>query len=215
MDPYTRWPGDSYQTPYNPHVYIPPSYYNHPYYAQPAGWQTFFDRTRSSKYPHLNPALAVDMTHVRYDLRKPPSSGILFSTYQQVCHTAALDSVTTEFRVISKAFPWTIDIKVPGTSIVTCGAIWDAMYAMLQEPIADSEWGLVIHDKARKEAIEKAAKARQDASKDGDKKLKRIDWLGDTTLFKGLEKDEDFEKKRLLPGTPAYSETWVVKFGKP
>ncbi|KAH7906166.1 hypothetical protein BJ138DRAFT_1094455 [Hygrophoropsis aurantiaca] len=229
-EPYPRWAGDYYQAPYNPHVYVPPAYYNHPYYApqphvqpqpqpqpQPHNWQAFLDRQRSSKYPHLNPALAADMTHVRYDLRKAPASGMLFSTYQQVAQTPALDRPTLELRVVSKAFPWTIDIKVAAPAVVMCGAVWDAMYKMLQEPIADSEWGLAIHDKTHREAIEKAAKARQDAAKgaDGEKKLKRIDWLGEATVFKGLERDEEFEKRRLLPGTAAVAETWVVKFGKP
>ena len=86
---------------------------------------------------------------------------------------------------------------------------------MLQEPIADSEWGIVVHDKPKKETIEKAAKARHGKDKDKDLRLKRIDWLGETTAFKGLEQDEEFEKKRLLPGMQACKETWVIKFGKP
>jgi len=84
---------------------------------------------------------------------------------------------------------------------------------MLQEPIADSEWGIAVNDKSKKDTIEKAAKARHE--KDKDVRLKRIDWLGETTAFKGLERDEEFEKKRLLPGTQARKETWVIKFGKP
>ncbi|KAH7889080.1 hypothetical protein F5I97DRAFT_786536 [Phlebopus sp. FC_14] len=213
MDPYgNRYPW--YQTPYNPHVYLPQ--YNDPYHHhhQPTGWQATFDRTRSAfKYPNLNPALAVDTTQIRYDVRKSPRDGILLSTHQQIDFAPALAQPAYELRIISKAFPWTIDVRAPAGSVVTCGAVFEALYSMLQEPIADSEWGIAIHDKSRKETIEKAAKARQD--KDKDKKLRRIDWLGETTAFKGLEKDEDFERKRLLPGTQACPETWVVKFGKP
>ena len=85
---------------------------------------------------------------------------------------------------------------------------------MLQEPLADSEWGIVCtSDKSRCETIEKAAKARME--KDNVKKLKRIDWLGDTTAFRGLDKDDEFAKKRLLPEQSPCPETWVVKFGKP
>jgi hypothetical protein len=79
----------------------------------------------------------------------------------------------------------------------------------LQEPLADSEWGAAVVDKERREKILKAAKKRQE--KDKDKWLKRIDWLGETTLFRGLEQDADFEKLRLLPGVQACSETWVVR----
>lgn len=67
----------------------------------------------------------------------------------------------------------------------------------------------MVTDKSTREMVEKAARKRQD--KDKDRKLKRIDLLGDTTLFKGLEKDNDFEKMRLLPRAKGCSETWVVK----
>ncbi|KAG0701284.1 hypothetical protein DFH29DRAFT_806464 [Suillus ampliporus] len=215
MNPYTsRWPHWQ-QGQYNPHVYIPPLYYNQPPYDQPAGWQPFVDRSRpASKWTNLNPTLASDMTHVRYDIRKAPQEGIMLSTWHQISHIPALASPTYNVHIISKAFPWSIDIRAPAGSVVTCGAIFDALHAMLQEPIADSEWGIVALDKSRREAIEKAAKARQDKDKDKDKKLKRVDWLGDTPMFKGLEKDEEFEKKRLLPGSTGVAETWVVRFGK-
>ena len=90
---------------------------------------------------------------------------------------------------------------------------------MLQAPVVDSEWGIVVNEKSKRETIQKAAKARHDKDKDKDKdkdvRLKRIDWLGETTAFKGLERDEEFEKKRLLPGSQGCKETWVIKFGKP
>ena len=85
---------------------------------------------------------------------------------------------------------------------------------MLQEPNADSEWGIVVIKKT-KEAIEKVAKARHNRKKHKDMCLRRIDWPDETTAFKGLEQDEEFEKKRLLPGTQGYKETWVIKFGQP
>ena len=152
------------------------------------------------------------MTNIRYDLRKPARDGIFLSTYQQVALQPAFAQPTHEVRIISKAFPWTVAIRVPSGSTVTCNAIFEGLYAMLQELIADSEWGIAMHDKSRKETIEKAANARH--GKDKDSRLKRIDWLGENTAFKGLEQDEEFEKKRLLPGAQACKETWVIKFGK-
>lgn len=70
---------------------------------------------------------------------------------------------------------------------------------------------MAVLDKEGRERILKAAKKRQE--KDNDKCLKRIDWLGDSTLFKGLEQDGDFEKIRLLPEGRACPETWVVRLG--
>lgn len=198
----TNWYGQ-----YNPHVYVP-SYYNQPY--QPTGWLGF--NSSKSKWPSLNPTLASDTTYVRYDVRKPAREGIMLTTWQQISHVPAFVAPTYEILIISKAFPWSIVIRAPAGSVVTCGAIFDGLHELLQKHIEDSEWAIVALDKTRREAIEKAAKSRQE--KDKDKRLKRIDWLGDTPMFKGLEKDEDFEKKRHLPGSAHVAETWVVRFGK-
>lgn len=114
---------------------------------------------------------------------------------------------TYHIRLISKAFPWSIEIK--STTPITCEAVWDALHSALQENIADSEWGMLAGEKKLRETIEKAAKKR--GQSDADKALKRIDWLGDGTIFRGLEKVEDFQKIRLLPGSDPVAETWVVK----
>ncbi|KAL4078208.1 hypothetical protein V8B97DRAFT_2003458 [Scleroderma yunnanense] len=207
MDPFANraWRQNQWHYPqYDLPVYIPH------YYAASYGWPPFNDRIRTPKHPNLHPALAADTTHVRYDVRKAPSDGILFSTAAQLGSSSALSTSASSIRIISRAFPWTLDIRAP----VTCTAVFDGLYKMLQEPICDSEWGIVsLLDKTRRETIEKAAKARME--KDKVKKLKRIDWLGDMTAFKGLEKDDEFEKKRLLPEALACPETWIVKFGKP
>lgn len=111
-------------------------------------------------------------------------------------------------RLISKMFPWSIDIHSPVQ--VTLADVWHALYAALQEYIVDSEWALISDNKSKRESIEKAAAKRPE-----DRKLKRIDWLGEHTLFKGLERDESFEKTRIMPGTAPCVETWLVKLGTP
>jgi hypothetical protein len=166
---------------------------------------------RSTKYPNLNPIIAADTTLVRFDVCKKPRSEILASTYYSNRQALATANSATHIRLFSKAFPWTIEIKSP--SPITCEGIWDAVYLALQEPIVDSEWGLIFADKDRRKIVEAAAKRRED--RDTDKRLKRIDWLGEETLFKGLEQDEEFHKARLFPGTTVCTETYIIKFGKP
>jgi hypothetical protein len=166
---------------------------------------------RSTKYPNLNPIIAADTTLVRFDASKKPRNEILASTYYSNRQALATANSATHIRLFSKAFPWAIEIKSP--SPITCEGVWDAVYVALQEPIADSEWGLIIADKDRKKTIETAAWKRED--RDTDKRLKRIDWVGEETLFKGLEQDEEFQKARLLPGTTACTETYIIKLGKP
>ncbi len=115
-------------------------------------------------------------------------------------------------RLISKAFPFAIEIVSP--TPITCEMVWDALYAGLQEPLADSEWGiLAMYDDLKKQrsTIEKAAKKRSEGEPDQKGNFIRVDWLGDMVYFKGLEKDDDFQKLRASTALKPCQETWVVK----
>ena len=112
-------------------------------------------------------------------------------------------------RLVSKSFPWQIDILTPTN--VTCEDVWESVYAALQHPIADSEWGFIVKDAKHREAMEAAMKKRIEGDPNADKHPKRIDYLGNVTLFKGLGKDDDFVKLRLMPYAPGCTETWVIK----
>lgn len=149
---------------------------------------------------------------MRFDARNPPRDGIFVNTYLYYGLQPALitEVPITKMRLYSKAFPWTIDI-VSERHPITCRDIWDAIYDGLQQDIEDSEWGVIIMEKKWRDAVEKAAKSRMERDKTS-KKLKRIDFLGDSAMFKGLEKDEGQAKLRLLPGTEAWAETWFVTF---
>jgi len=200
MNPYA-YPGPGYyphQQYYHPH---PNAYYG-PGYHVPAPTPT-----RSAKYPSLHHSLAADSTTLKIDLRQKPRIGMPASTFYAYAGQYAMAIPVHHIHLISKAFPWSIDIK--SHTPITCEAVWDALYSALQEHVADSEWGMVMGERKIRENIEKTAKKRGET--DPDKALKRIDWLGDSTIFRGLEKAEDFQKIRLLPGTDACSETWVVK----
>ncbi|KAG2142154.1 hypothetical protein BD769DRAFT_1568898 [Suillus cothurnatus] len=149
---------------------------------------------------------------MRYDIRKPPREGIAPSTWKQISSVPALKVPTFKILIVSKAFPWPIIIRAPVGSVVTCGTIFEELYKQLQRQVGGVEWAMVTVDKTRKEAIEKAAKSRQ--AKDKVNRLKRIDWLGDKTVFEGLERDKVFVKMRHLPGNASVAETWVAIFEK-
>lgn len=162
-----------------------------------------------SKYPNLNPILAADTTLLRFDTKKKPRTEILAATYYSNRHSPALATSTTHLRLVSKSFPWQIDIVSPTN--ITCEVVWDAIFAALQEPIADSEWGLIMTLKKPRETIENAVKKRLEMDPGDDKRLKRIDFLGDATYFKGLERDDEYVKARTLPGSQGVPESWIVK----
>jgi hypothetical protein len=168
----------------------------------------------SSKYPDLNPILAIDTTKLRFDVKHHPQSEILASTwysYRTSPAKAPSQYATSYMRLISHKFPWSIDIRLhPGTNI-TCGIIWEAIYHALQEPLEDSEWGMIVMDRKVRERVEGAMKKRMESAPSSPLGPKRIDYLGDATLFKGLEKDGEYIKARTMPGDAVVPETWVLK----
>lgn len=112
-------------------------------------------------------------------------------------------------RLISKAFPWSIEIVSEGN--ITCEDVWRAIWNSLQQNIADSEWGFLMREKGQFENIEKSVRKRLELDPKADKHPKRIDTLGNLTIFRGLELDNDYAKLRLLPLSKKCDETWVVR----
>ncbi|KAJ7899094.1 hypothetical protein B0H13DRAFT_1622964 [Mycena leptocephala] len=213
MNPWGNpWQPPAYYQQPHPAGFAPPQQQAFPgYWGQP-GWAPPNPNAgyHSSKYPTLNPILASDSTQVRYDLRKKARNEIAPATYMPNRLLFATASSASHVRLICKSFPWTIEVM--SNTPVTCEAVWDALYAGLQQHMADSEWGIVVNnDKALRKSIEAAAKRRGES--DPDTRLKRIDWLGSNTIFKGLDKMEDFAELRLLPGAEPCVETWVIKLG--
>ncbi|KXN86241.1 hypothetical protein AN958_10319 [Leucoagaricus sp. SymC.cos] len=125
-------------------------------------------------------------------------------------------------RFYSKDFPWSLEINTPQKDI-SCSDIWNAIWALMQQPIEDSEWGLLCTSgeagKKRIEEIKKANKKRLDLNSFADKRILRCDYLGENVWFAGLEKDDDYAKARPLPGTdfakhPVLEDTWMMKVKK-
>jgi hypothetical protein len=196
------WPGPASPPGTVPHPSIyPTAAHHHSHSAEPYS---------SHRYPNLNPALAVDSTTVRYDVRKPAHEGVtaaVYGTYHQMPATA---TPVSHMRLYSSLFPWTVEIIVPTGTPITCKTVWDAIHEALKPPIVDSEWGVLMESKKHRELMKKAMKERRE--RDGDSYLKRIDWLGTSRTFMGLEKDDEFIRARLLPGVSECSETWMMKF---
>jgi hypothetical protein len=68
---------------------------------------------------------------------------------------------------------------------------------------------MLAGDKKQRERIEKAWANRTKGK--ADKKLKRIDWLGETVMLRGLEKDDSWMRSRLKPGDGTGAQDWVVR----
>jgi len=202
--------------------YPAPGYtgWQHPAHAaRPPAWHEpkadihfSVDRFRTRKCPNLHPILSADTTHVRIDLRKPPPVDDLKSpNYYVYGHAQATEDRAPHIRLISKDFPWSVDIQTKYDEPVTCEDVWRSLHSLLQHPVADSEWGMVCMDKERAKKIEKAAKKRQETDKDKDKQLKRVDFLAESFIFRGLERDDEFINRRTAFFNGSCPETYVVK----
>jgi len=188
-----------------------------PWNVEPNDGLFHLDRFTSKPrdHPNLHPILAADTTLARVDVRFDPSSeaAVQNATYYAYRHAHATAAQSSHLRLISNDFPWLIDIKTNGHP-VTCDDVWSALYAALQQPLADSEWGVLSHDPSKAKKVQKAIRQRQ-SEIDKDKGLKRVDWLADSHIFRGLEKDVGFAKRRLAYADSECDETWVVKMVAP
>lgn len=144
---------------------------------------------------------------VSYNVSKKPNTSIPPAAYMTHMNFPATRIPSTHIRLVSPSFPWSVDIHWHAG--VTVNMVWEALHAVFQADIEDSEWGAAVVDRKLRGVIEKAAKKRIEGG--GAKRLRRIDWLGEAVMFRGLEKDEAFTKGRVLMGEKEHPETWVVK----
>ncbi|EIN11771.1 hypothetical protein PUNSTDRAFT_131926 [Punctularia strigosozonata HHB-11173 SS5] len=172
----------------------------------------------SLTHPELCYGLATDSLVVQWDVRHPPNSNIPPNDYNHLGRFPVIpQSQPTHIRLISKNFPWTIDIVhskkiyLPSPEPVSCAYMWEKLYQALQSPLEAGEWALISEDEEKATAIKEAAAER--ATRDGDQHIKRIDYLRGHTMFRGLKKNEELEQRILLPGEEVCAQTWVVKFG--
>lgn len=176
----------------------------------------------SRNHPTLHPVLSPDTTLVRFDVSVPPSQSITPEWFHSNRSQSAFiadqaGARPAHVRLLCKhpAAPWTIDIKAAPHGArevgVTCEDVWGGIYAALQAKIADSEWGFIVKDKNLVEAVNKSIQRRVRADPGASKHPLRIDCLGDAVLFRGIERDDEYAKLRLMPMADKVKETWVIR----
>ncbi|KIK34045.1 hypothetical protein CY34DRAFT_813180 [Suillus luteus UH-Slu-Lm8-n1] len=192
-------------------------------------------------YPH--PLISALSMTLAYDLRLPPTS-LRFpssSPYAGCGYELLFVPLSPErprqIRLISPDFPWAFDIgpdPSAGEEGVTCLDVLATLYAGLQRPLTDTEWGTARGD--RRASLIRARDRRQTGLQGSSEPaspparsvpganasnnrlvqqeplLLRVDWLGSRVALVGLIKDEAFARSRLIPGGGQPPETWVVKF---
>ncbi|KAF8313468.1 hypothetical protein DL93DRAFT_2203037 [Clavulina sp. PMI_390] len=167
--------------------------------------------------------------HLLYDIRDFPQKALLNSNRPMLLPDAhALAAVTNpptaQLKIISKAFPWEIDVESEDPSVaVTVGDVIVAIHETLHKHITNSEWWIVteqVRDKVTAQYIKNCERSsagnprRFEIEKPREKSggLMRVDWLLADIVMRGIERDEEFINQRIRdPETRAV--TWCLVTG--
>ena len=157
----------------------------------------------------LYPFIAVGGIPVLFDLRKDPRRANRHE-FERHDRYSLFSQPVKNVRLVCKDFPWPIEIK---DEWVVCGTIWEKVYNELQVYITESEWALASEEVRRR--IDRAVRFREAETGNRELRPRRIDWLGEKTLFAGLERDNAYVQSAALPGKREMVDTWVIRLDKP
>jgi hypothetical protein len=174
--------------------------------------------------PQINPLLAPigdgeDRPHLRWNM--------LFSTTH--CHRStdpfhrswskgrqepATFPNVTEFRIISRAFPWVLHIRATNPAIgVTCGDLIDQLSEYLQCRMRKEDYEAMSAPERRAVRDTYHHNRSQSAGVPGGllgDGLKALDWLGTQTMFGGLQLNEQLLLERFHAVMPWMLEVLCV-----
>lgn len=168
--------------------------------------------------------------HLLYDVRDFPEKALVSTRPHPVqLSEAHLDAPitsppTNQIKVISKIFPWEIDVESAADDLpVTVADLINAVHDSLQKHISSSEWWIVT-DQAREKVSAQYIKncdrssagnsRRFEIEKPREKSegLRRVDWLLDNIAVMGLEKDDAFVSQRFRD-RETRAMTWLLVTG--
>lgn len=156
----------------------------------------------------LHPCIDGNGMTLVFDVRDSPRAAL--SEYGRFAGYSLFPEPVRDLRLVSRDFPWPIEIR---NEVVMCGTVWERLHASLKKPLTEAEWALVCLDREKKRAVEQAMRRRVERGAGEENVPLRVDYLGENTLFMGLEKDEAYVESVLLPGKRKV-ETWVIKMGR-
>jgi len=114
-----------------------------------------------------------------------------YVSYEILGEPAILFTKTKELRIICENFKWDIAVKNPNGSHVSMRNVLDAIYGTLQESLKEAEWEALSTGEKRNAHISRGHRIMLDkVSFAVDGGMKRIDILGDKTIFSGLREDD-------------------------
>lgn len=176
----------------------------------------------SRRWPKLNCILEANVTPIRYYATNKPGREISASYYSRYKDVHAMRTDTSHMRLVGKNFPWTHEIS--GQVNISVEDVWSAVYRLFNQPLNELDWTVICNDGDAGDrkimAMKKAREKRISLNSLSFAGYMRIDYLGEEIYFYGLEKDEEYERRRfyLFDPTkrtiPILEDTWIVKMAK-
>lgn len=136
----------------------------------------------------------------------------LVSYWKQRAHELATFPHISQINIISKSFPWIIEIHSRHPSKgVRCSDIVEGLHAHFLVHLICTDT-----DHLQPEEFEQMSRAFKESRRNEQSVmthtltagkhpgLLRVDWLGQNTMFGGLERDEEYVKERLGVYDPSY-----------
>lgn len=168
--------------------------------------------------------------HLVYDIRDFPERAAVNTRPKPVglsdAHFEAplTSPPTSAIKVISKDFPWEIDVESADEQTpVTIADLLNAVHDTLQKHITNSEWWIVT-DKVRDAVSNQYVKNCDRSSAANPRKyeiekpreksegLRRVDWLLNNVVLMGLERDDVFAAQRVRE-KDVRAITWILVTG--
>jgi len=168
--------------------------------------------------------------HIHYDLRDSPHRALVTTNPQLSAlspghlRASITNPAVAGIKIISKNFPWEIDVESDRSSApITVEDVITSIHEALDKHIASSEWWIVtdeVRNRVAKQyerncdASSGSSRHRGEVEKPRHRSegVRRIDWLLDNFVMKGLEKDDAFIQKR-IPDRATRENTWSLVLG--
>ncbi|KAH8119051.1 hypothetical protein DFH11DRAFT_1562719 [Phellopilus nigrolimitatus] len=186
-----------------------------------------FTVTASAQSPNVHFLLAYDSARANQfevDMSKDPLEAVGKDVSESYGKLWGWKSRATHVRIVSREFPWVIEIettKAPDvTHGVTCADIWNGIRQDLQKELTDADWAFMALMAARDRRANQRCEHLRAVVRRGSGEhgrhivLRRLDWLMTKTVFVGLVKDDGLHLSKcfVLPGKERCEETWVAEF---
>ncbi|KIJ34302.1 hypothetical protein M422DRAFT_263616 [Sphaerobolus stellatus SS14] len=196
--PYPQYP--PYPYPVYPQFFYPPP-------GPPSSNPKYYNALRDSPSPppekELHDLLANENKRDFYwDVRTSPvkkfqyrASGAVSYITDEVLEEEAMGPKSKGMRIVCDRYKWIFDVKRPETGSLTLKVILEGIFNGLHEPLTEAEWKELSSGEKRNAHISRGIRLAYDTTSfDVDSRMKRVDVIGERSMFSGLRLDDATEE---------------------